>query len=496
MLGPRAEQQSEGVFADDEPLCIGAVLSHEQNRALLTEWLAPKYDVLTPATEGVTFEDVAERADLLLLDAGAYERHADWAADYREREASLFRPVLLLVSNDELRAAADIWATVDDVVSVPVQKAALHARIHGLLSRRALSRELAASEDRFRTLFETSPDPAIVVDADGHVVDSNAAFRDLVGITEDCHGRALDDFDAFDRASVETMCGDGDDSTVVPVQTATEQRYVECNGNDLATEPGHRIVVLRDVTERIHHERELQRQVDRLDEFASVLAHEMRNPLGIASGWLDQAERTGDTSAFERVEVAHERMNEMIAELLQLARQGSVIGERSSVPLEGLVVNSWNSVTTGDATLHVDPALADRTVTGDPTRVEEVFANLFRNAVEHSSTDPQNAERSEDAVEHAVEHAGPDVTVEVGVTEDGRGVYVEDDGPGLEGVDRDRLFKSGYTTADHGTGFGLAIVKQIADAHGWTVGATDAESGGARFELRGMLDEARDGELA
>ena len=475
MSGPRLDQQFDGGLPDDEPLCIGAVLSHDQNRALLTEWLAPKYDVLTPAPEGVTFEDVAERADLLLLDAGAYERHADWVADYREREASLFRPVLLLVSDDELRAAADIWATVDDIVSVPVQKAALHARIRGLLSRRALSRELAASEDRFRTLFETSPDPAIVIDADGHVVDSNAAFRDLAGVTADCHGRSLDDFDAFDRASVETMCGDGDDSTVVPVQTATEQRYVECNGNDLATEPGHRIVVLRDVTERIHHERELQRQVDRLDEFASVLAHEMRNPLGIASGWLDQAERTGDPAAFERVEGAHERMNEMIAELLQLARQGSVIGERSSVLLAGLVADSWDTVTTRDATLHVDPMLADQMVTGDPARIQEVFANLFRNAIEHG---------------------GSDVTVEVGVTEDGRGVYVADDGPGLVGVDHDRLFESGYTTADHGTGFGLAIVKQIADAHGWTVGATDAEGGGARFELRGLLDDERDGDRA
>ncbi|WP_230893483.1 PAS domain-containing sensor histidine kinase [Halobacterium sp. KA-6] len=471
MSGPHTEQQSEGVFVDDEPLCIGAVLSHDQNRALLTEWLDATYDVLTPATEGVTFDDVAERADLLLLDEGAYDSHADWVAAYRNREESLFCPVLLLVSNDDLRTAADVWSSVDDVVSVPVQKAVLHARIRGLLSRRGLSRELAASEDRFRTLFETSPDPAIVVDADGFVVDSNAAFRYLVDVTGECHGRPLDAFDAFDPASVEEMRasrhGDRDESTVIPVQTATERRYVECNGNDLDTEPGHRILILRDVTERIHHERELQRQVDRLDEFAGVLAHEMRNPLGIACGWLDQAERTGDPEAFERVETAHERMTEMIAELLQLARQGSVIGERSSVPLAGLVADSWASVTTADATLHVDSALTDRTVSGDPARIQEVFANLFRNAVEHG---------------------GPGVSVEVGVTDDGRGVYVADDGPGLAGVDRGQLFESGYTTADHGTGFGLAIVKQIADAHGWTVSATDADGGGARFELRGVLD--------
>jgi PAS domain-containing protein len=377
------ERLSDAVFADDERLCVGVVLEHDQNRALLTEWLDGTYDVLAPGADGVTLAALAERADLLLLDERAYERHAEWVADYREREASLFSPVLLLASSDELRAAADVWSDVDDVVSVPVEKAVLHARIDGLLSRRALSRELAASEDRFRTLFETSPDPAIVVDADRVVVDSNAAFRDLVGATGSCHGRPLDGFDAFTAEAIETMCattgGDEDawsSSAVVPVQTATERRYVECNANDLGTVPGHRILILRDVTERVHHEQELKRQVDRLDEFAGVLAHEIRNPLGIASGWLDQAERTGD----------------------------------------------------------------------------------------------------------------PEVTVEVGVTEDGYGVYVADDGVGLGGTDRDQLFESGYTTAAHGTGFGLAIVKQIADAHGWAVTATDAESGGARFELGGVLD--------
>ncbi|MUV59302.1 ATP-binding protein [Halobacterium sp. CBA1126] len=458
--------------AGDEPLCVGAVLSHDRNRALLSEWLEGEYDVLAPANDGVTLEDVAERADLLLLDAGAYERHADWVADYRQREASLFRPVLLLVESDDLPEAAPVWTTVDDVVSVPVRKAVLHARIRGLLSRRGLSRELAASEDRFRTLFETSPDPAIVLDADGRVVDSNAAFRDLVGVAEDCHGRPLEAFDAFDAEAIEEVFAAGDDDReVVAVQTASERRYVECNGNDLDTEPGHRVLILRDVTERVHHERELQRQVDRLDEFAGVLAHEMRNPLGIATGWLDQAERTGDPAAFARVEGALQRMNEMLEELLQLARQGSVIGEQSSVPLAELVAESWDSVTTGDAALCVSPALADRTVTGDPDRIEEVFANFFRNAVEH---------------------AGPTVTVEVGVTDDGSGVYVEDDGPGLSAVDRDRLFESGYTTAEHGTGFGLAIVQQIAEAHGWTVRATDAESGGARFELLGALDDRAD----
>ena len=48
------------------------------------------------------------------------------------------------------------------------------------------------------------------------------------------------------------------------------------------------------------------------------------------------------------------------------------------------------------------------------------------------------------------------------------------------------MFETGYTTDDDGTGFGLTIVDQIAKAHGWEVGVSDAEGGGARFDVRGV----------
>jgi signal transduction histidine kinase len=82
-----------------------------------------------------------------------------------------------------------------------------------------------------------------------------------------------------------------------------------------------------------------------------------------------------------------------------------------------------------------------------------------------------------------VRHGGDDVTVRVGRLADGTGFYVEDDGPGIPDADRDGVFHRGYSTSDEGTGFGLAIVATIADAHGWTVTATAGADGGARFEV-------------
>ena len=76
------------------------------------------------------------------------------------------------------------------------------------------------------------------------------------------------------------------------------------------------------------------------------------------------------------------------------------------------------------------------------------------------------------------------MTVTVGELADG--FYVADDGPGIPEADRGDVFDAGYSTAVEGTGFGLSIVKQVADAHGWTVSVGSGAEGGARFEFTGV----------
>ena len=67
-----------------------------------------------------------------------------------------------------------------------------------------------------------------------------------------------------------------------------------------------------------------------------------------------------------------------------------------------------------------------------------------------------------------------------------RVLHVEDGGPGIPEAERERVFEFGRSGNGDGTGFGLSIVEEIAEAHGWTVRATGAESGGARFEVSGI----------
>ena len=223
---------------------------------------------------------------------------------------------------------------------------------------------------------------------------------------------------------------------------------------------------------RRQRERTLERRNERLGAFADVVSHDIRNPLNVAAGYLDQAERTGSQTAFQRVRAAHDRIQAIVDDVLTLARQGE-IDETEPVALGDVARDAAGTVDADGLTLAVT---TDRRVTADRAKLRRLFENLFRNAVEH---------------------ADPPVTVTVGAIDPvptttrmdaagARGFYVADDGPGIPDDERASVFDPGYSTADDGTGFGLSIVRQIAEAHGWSVRVSEAHDGGARFEVVGV----------
>jgi len=217
------------------------------------------------------------------------------------------------------------------------------------------------------------------------------------------------------------------------------------------------IAICRDVSELKETERELRQKRDRLEEFAGFVSHDLRNPLNVASGRLELVRDDCDSPHLEDIEVELERMDDLITDLLSLAQQGAVVGEIEPVQLREVVTQCWNSVETRNAALVVDET---PTVRADPKRLTTLLENLFKNADQHGGTD---------------------VTVTVGRLDDG--LYVADDGVGIPADDREAVFETGYSTERDGTGFGLAIVRQIVEAHDWEIEITDSEHGGARFEI-------------
>ncbi|MFC6755661.1 MULTISPECIES: PAS domain S-box protein [Haloarcula] len=242
-----------------------------------------------------------------------------------------------------------------------------------------------------------------------------------------------------------------------------ERRWVRSRGepwHDGGDRVGARGTV-QDITERKEREAALERTNDRLDEFASVVSHDLRNPLVVAQGSLSLYHESGAEADFERVVAAHERIEALINDLLSLAREGQQVTERTTVALGQQVASAFGLVPGDDATL--DIAVGEYTLRADKARLGQMLDNLLGNAVRHG---------------------GADVTVRVGLLDDDAGFYVADDGPGIPPPLRDQVFEHGYSTGTEGTGLGLAIVRGIAAAHGWQVGVTDSTLGGARFEVR------------
>ena len=220
------------------------------------------------------------------------------------------------------------------------------------------------------------------------------------------------------------------------------------------------IAVSRDVTERIERRRQLERQNERLERFTSVVSHDIRNPLNAVDGRLELAQQECDSPHINDAVSALGRSFALIDDVLTLAREGRVVSEPEPVDLASVCREHWRTIETAEATLTTD---VDRRIRADPARLGQLFENLVGNAIEH---------------------AGANVRIRVGELDDG--FYFADDGPGIPPGDREAVFDTGYSTADRGTGFGLRIVEEIADAHGWAVRVTDSDDGGARFEITGV----------
>ncbi|ELY96511.1 multi-sensor signal transduction histidine kinase [Natrialba chahannaoensis JCM 10990] len=221
----------------------------------------------------------------------------------------------------------------------------------------------------------------------------------------------------------------------------------------------------------------------------------MSDTLQTIQGWTELSEQTGDTSHLDRVYPAIDRMQQLIEDVLAVAKSGRVLGTLEPVSLAECAQNAWaladtNALEPGEVqglgevsesgeqserkdgtdTTHELVVDTDVVVRANPERLQALFENLFRNAITHGAGDETRS-----------------VTVSVETRRDARatpiGFAVEDDGVGIPADERDEIFEVGYTTSSDGTGFGLSIVEPITVAHGWSIDVVTADPHGTRFEV-------------
>lgn len=378
----------------------------------------------------------------------------------------------------EFPDGSPVYVETSDGLHVPVE---ISAKVFELGDQRLVTgvfRDISESRDREReleraeTVIQASGDAVYMLDAAGRFTFVNESIERLTGFDEeDLLGEHVSK--VLRQSDVETgealirrlLRSDRDRGTFeLELRTADGESIpmenhiaiLESGGGELEASVG----VIRDVSEQKARERELERQNQRLDEFAGVVSHDLQNPLTVAIGHLELAMGECDSDRLEDVQYAHDRMKEIIQNTLTLAREGETVGDTDPVDLPELVEGCWQNVAADGVGLEVEPL---PTIRADRSRLQHLFENLFGNAVAHG---------------------GPDVTVEVGGLEDG--FYVGDTGPGIPASERDSVFEAGYSNATEGTGLGLTIVNRIVEAHDWEIEVTENGDGGARFEVTGV----------
>jgi PAS domain S-box-containing protein len=339
----------------------------------------------------------------------------------------------------------------------------------------------------------------VVIGADNVVVDMNATAKEMLGAGRPI-GKHVSEVvpteqilsESVTKAVMENEAMVRELTEEVWVETPRENRCYDIRVTELSEGGGGsaaHVALMHDITERKEREEELrdreeeltrqkadlqtqkaqlEHQNERLDKFAGIVSHDLRNPLNVARGriqfTIEGLEALDDPPVdLEHPRVASnsmDRMEDIISDALTLARQGKAITETEQVALNRTVQTAWENVETKEASLDTCEPVR---IQSDEDRLLNVFENLFRNAVEHGREDVQ---------------------IRVGLLDDG--FYVEDDGPGIPDEEKDDVLEEGYTTASGGTGFGLAIVQDVIRAHGWDVEVTDSEDGGARFEVTGV----------
>jgi PAS domain S-box-containing protein len=246
---------------------------------------------------------------------------------------------------------------------------------------------------------------------------------------------------------------------------------------------------IRDVTERVQLQEELEKTVERLaeadrrkDEFLAMLGHELRNPLAAVTNAIATA-RFDPSRAERALEIAQRQTDQLarlVGDLLDVARitQSRIALRKKPVCLREVVDRAIERMrpaleSHGHAlTVSIQPRAERLEVDGDETRLQQVIDNLLHNAVKFT---------------------GPGGRIEVALRAEGAqlALTVRDTGIGIAPAILPRvfdLFTQGERSLDRGEGglgIGLTLVKRLVEMHGGCVGArSDGPGTGSEFEIR------------
>lgn len=356
------------------------------------------------------------------------------------------------------------------------QYSLLANRLINAVEQNKALQNLEKSQEKFSKLVKNSSDMVGIVNDSGVFEYISPACEQILGYTQEelIGENAFDYMPPDDRKNAmeeffETIEQSGS-------QTVITHRFKQKDGGTTILETRGRnmfdddfingfVVNGRDISEIKEREQKLKQQNEQLENLKKVITHDITNPLNIISSSIDLYRETGDEEYLEKVQTAAQRIDTLLDQVTKISDQKIEIETTEQVALDDVARSAWEMVETNGSEMHIDNS---KTFEADPSQTQQIFENLFQNAIEHNSSP---------------------VTVYVGTTEST--IYLEDDGKGIPEDDTDKIFELGHTTEPENTGFGLSIIKQIVIGHGWELEAKNGEAGGARFEIKDVTFQPR-----
>lgn len=331
-------------------------------------------------------------------------------------------------------------------------------------SRAGQARELREKERlaaRLESLLDALPAGVVVLDGQGRVQSFNPVAAELLGQLA-----VGDAWAAVVERAFAPRWDDGHDVSLA------DGRVVNLATQALVGEPGQ-ILLLNDVTEtrRLQDQLAHHKRISAKTEMAAAMAHQIRTPLAAALLNVGNVKRAAaDPEHAERAAgralKSLRRLERLVDEMLLFARGGNLAVSR--VPVGELlrrVADAAREAFASDRFTLECEALEDASeVWANGEALTSIVLNLVDNA--------QQACDGEGTVRISARVAGEACEL-----------AVEDDGPGVPGDARERIFEPFHTTRANGTGLGLSVARAVARAHAGELALGDAPSGGARFVL-------------
>jgi PAS domain S-box-containing protein len=355
----------------------------------------------------------------------------------------------------------------------------------------------ASSPLSWKTLFDAIEDGVCVQSLDSRIVCANSAFANIIGVPlEQIIGRACAEVFgcANESGAVTQFC-----ARSVSAETRLAA-YEEIRGK----QPGQRLrsrvspvrdeagkivaylMVVRDITETVAHEREINRRehASRFGELAASLAHEIKNPLAGIQGAADimigrRNPNDPERKLLEGVRGEVERIDAIVQAMLDRAQPPVFIFQYASaneavhraVTLAGYQAAKVGSTCGRQIKVEfvADPSPVIMKI--DPAQIEIALHGLISNAIEAIDGNGTVVVRLRECERE--DGAGKEVAIEV-----------EDNGRGVAEEDLLRIFSPFFSTSAHGAGLGLPAVRRIARAHGGRVEVTSTPGRGSTFTIR------------